>query len=128
MNEAMAGQAEATVEEPADALYENAVTLAGRCINAPRVTVTEKGHRRTAFTLRVLRGKEKTFATIVAWDALAEQCGRLAKDGPVRVSGRLRSWQDQGERFQLQVVAHAVELLKEPNAKPAAQQQQPVAA
>lgn len=103
--------------------YENQVTLVGRCNNAPRVTNTEKGHRRTAFNMRVMRGKEKTYVLVVAWDALAEQCGRLDKNGAVRIEGRLRSWQDEGKKFQLQVVANVVQLLKEPQGKAAAARQ-----
>lgn len=118
---------ESAPEEAEDLPYENQVTLVGRCSNAPRVTNTEKGHRRTAFTLRVMRGKERTYATVVAWDASAEQCGRLAKDGAVRIEGRLRSWQDKGKKFQLQVVANVVQLLKESQTKAAAARQ-PVAA
>ncbi|MBI5631617.1 MAG: single-stranded DNA-binding protein [Elusimicrobia bacterium] len=113
-----------TAGEGADLPYENDVMLTGRCGNAPKVTKTEKGHLRAAFSLTVTRGKERTFVNVVAWDALAESCGRLAKNAPLHVEGRLRSWKDdEGKKFQLQVVANVVQPLKDPQTKGVASRQ-----
>ena len=62
-------------------------------------------------------GKEKPeFHTIVAWDRLAETCGRYLGTGQlVAVEGRLqtRSWDDdQGKRhWKTEIVASSVEML-----------------
>lgn len=101
--------------EQGDSPYVNEVTLVGHCDDSPKAVKTEKGHR-ASFGMTIMRGKERTFVRVVAWDALAKQCALAPKGGLLRIGGRLRSWrrQEEGATTQLEVVADEVRLVGAP--------------
>lgn len=99
----------------------NRVLLTGRLTRDPEVRTTAGGKAVASFAVAtheyVGGGKEKSeFHNVVAWDRLAETCGRyLGKGQQVALEGRLqtRSWDDdQGKRhWKTEVVASSVEML-----------------
>ena len=99
----------------------NRVLLTGRLTRDPEVRTTAGGKAVASFAVAtheyVGGGKEKSeFHNVVAWDRLAETCGRyLGKGQQVAVEGRLqtRSWDDdQGKRhWKTEIVANSVEML-----------------
>jgi single-strand DNA-binding protein len=98
----------------------NRVLLTGRLTRDPELRTTAGGKAVAQFSVashEFVAGKEKPeFHTIVAWDRLAETCGRyLGKGQQVAVEGRLqtRTWDDdQGKRhWKTEVVASSVEML-----------------
>ena len=98
----------------------NRVLLTGRLTRDPELRTTASGKAVAQFTVashEFAAGKEKAeYHNIVAWDRLAEICGRyLGKGQQVSVEGRLqtRTWDDdQGRRhWKTEVVASGVEML-----------------
>ena len=99
----------------------NRVLLTGRLTRDPELRTTAAGKAVVQFALATHEyiggGKEKSeFHTVVAWDRLAETCGKyLGKGQQVAVEGRLqtRSWDDdKGARhWRTEVVANHVEML-----------------
>ena len=98
----------------------NRVLLTGRLTRDPELRTTAGG-KAVATVLRrhprVRRRKEKPeFHSVVAWDRLAETCGKyLGKGQQVAVEGRIqtRTWDDdQGKRhWKTEIVAASVEML-----------------
>jgi single-strand DNA-binding protein len=99
----------------------NRVLLTGRLTRDPEVRTTAGGKAVAQFAVAtheyVGNGKEKSeFHNVVAWDRLAETCGRyLGKGQQVALEGRLqtRSWDDdKGARhWKTEIVASSVEML-----------------
>ena len=98
----------------------NRVLLTGRLTRDPELRTTAGGKAVAQFAVashEYAGGKEKSeFHNVVAWDRLAETCGRyLGKGQQVAVEGRLqtRSWDDdQGKRhWKTEIVASSVEML-----------------
>lgn len=98
----------------------NRVLLTGRLTRDPELRTTAGGKAVAQFSVashEFVGGKEKPeFHTIVAWDRLAETCGRyLGKGQQVAIEGRLqtRNWDDdQGKRhWKTEIVAASVEML-----------------
>ena len=98
----------------------NRVLLTGRLTRDPELRTTAGGKAVAQFSVashEYVAGKEKSeFHTVVAWDRLAETCGRyLGKGQQVAIEGRLqtRSWDDdQGKRhWKTEIVASSVEML-----------------
>jgi single-strand DNA-binding protein len=98
----------------------NRVLLTGRLTRDPELRTTAGGKAVAQFSVashEFVAGKEKPeFHAIVAWDRLAETCGRyLGKGQQVAIEGRLqtRSWDDdRGQRhWKTEVVASHVEML-----------------
>ncbi|MDP2350649.1 MAG: single-stranded DNA-binding protein [Chloroflexota bacterium] len=99
----------------------NRVLLTGRLTRDPEVRTTAGGKAVASFAVAtheyVGGGKEKSeFHNVVAWDRLAETCGRyLGKGQQVALEGRLqtRSWDDdQNKRhWKTEIVASSVEML-----------------
>ena len=99
----------------------NRVLLTGRLTRDPEVRTTAGGKAVASFAVAtheyVGGGKEKSeFHNVVAWDRLAETCGRyLGKGQQVAIEGRLqtRSWDDdQGKRhWKTEIIANNVEML-----------------
>jgi single-strand DNA-binding protein len=99
----------------------NRVLLTGRLTRDPEVRTTAGGKAVASFAVAtheyVGGGKEKSeFHNVVAWDRLAETCGRyLGKGQQVAIEGRLqtRSWDDdQNKRhWKTEIVANSVEML-----------------
>ena len=99
----------------------NRVLLTGRLTRDPEVRTTAGGKAVASFAVAtheyVGGGKEKSeFHNVVAWDRLAETCGRyLGKGKQVALEGRLqtRSWDDdKGARhWKTEIVASSVEML-----------------
>lgn len=98
----------------------NRVLLTGRLTRDPELRTTAGGKAVAQFSVashEYVAGKEKSeFHTVVAWDRLAETCGRyLGKGQQVALEGRLqtRSWDDdQGKRhWKTEIVASSVEML-----------------
>ena len=99
----------------------NRVLLTGRLTRDPEVRTTSGGKAVASFAVAtheyVGGGKEKSeFHNVVAWDRLAETCGRyLGKGQQVALEGRLqtRSWDDdQNKRhWKTEIVASSVEML-----------------
>jgi single-strand DNA-binding protein len=99
----------------------NRVVLTGRLTRDPELRTTATGKAVTQFTVAtheyVGGGKEKSeYHNVVAWDRLAETCGRyLGKGQQVAVEGRLqtRTWDDDAGRrhWKTEVVAAGVEML-----------------
>lgn len=81
-----------------------------------------------AVTEKYKGGETTTWVNIVAWERLAEICGKyLSKGSPVFISGRLqtRSWEDKdgNKRYTTEVVANQMQMLgstgRGENAQPA---------
>jgi single-strand DNA-binding protein len=98
----------------------NRVLLTGRLTRDPELRTTAGGKAVAQFSVashEYVGGKEKSeFHNVVAWDRLAEICGRyLGKGQQVAVEGRLqtRSWDDdKGQRhWKTEIVASSVEML-----------------
>jgi single-strand DNA-binding protein len=98
----------------------NRVLLTGRLTRDPELRTTAGGKAVAQFSVashEYVSGKEKSeFHTVVAWDRLAETCGRyLGKGQQVALEGRLqtRSWDDdKGIRhWKTEIVAGRVEML-----------------
>lgn len=98
----------------------NRVLLTGRLTRDPELRTTAGGKAVAQFSVashEFVGGKEKSeFHNVVAWDRLAETCGRyLGKGQQVAVEGRLqtRTWDDeQGKRhWKTEIVASSVEML-----------------
>lgn len=103
--------------EKDNAPYVNEVTLVGHCDDAPKAVKTAKGGHRASFGMTIMRGNERTFVRVVAWDALAKQCALAQKNGLLHIGGRLRSWKNpkvEGATTQLEVVADEVRLVNAP--------------
>jgi single-strand DNA-binding protein len=91
----------------------NSVSLIGSI--ATEVTLRQYDDRRRAsFLLRIERaeGRGVDFVPVVAWNAVADGCDRLAKGDRAAISGEIRSrrWQDdEGKRHRaVEVVATSV--------------------
>ncbi len=98
----------------------NRVLLTGRLTRDPEVRTTAGGKTVAQFAVashEYVSGKEKSeFHNVVAWDRLAETCGRyLGKGQLVAVEGRIqtRTWDDdKGSRhWKTEIVASSVEML-----------------
>ena len=99
----------------------NRVLLTGRLTRDPELRNLASGKAVTTFNVATndyrSNGQEKSeYHSVVAWDKLAEICGRyLGKGQQVALEGRLqtRSWDDdQGKRhWKTEVVASSVEML-----------------
>ena len=98
----------------------NRVLLTGRLTRDPELRTTAGGKAVAQFSVashEFVAGKEKPeFHNVVAWDRLAETCGRyLGKGQQVALEGRLqtRTWDDdQGKRhWKTEIVASSVEML-----------------
>ena len=98
----------------------NRVLLTGRLTRDPELRSTAAGKAVAQFSVashEYVAGKEKSeFHSVVAWDRLAETCGRfLGKGQQVAIEGRLqtRSWDDdKGTRhWKTEIVASHVEML-----------------
>jgi single-strand DNA-binding protein len=99
----------------------NRVLLTGRLTRDPEVRTTAGGKAVASFAVAtheyVGGGKEKSeFHNVVAWDRLAETCGRyLGKGQQVALEGRLqtRSWDDANSQrhWKTEIVAAHVEML-----------------
>ena len=104
----------------------NRVLLTGRLTRDPELRTTAGGKAVAQFSVashEYVGGKEKPeFHNVVAWDRLAETCGRyLGKGQQVALEGRLqtRTWDDeQGKRhWKTEIVAAHVEMLSGRNKK-----------
>jgi single-strand DNA-binding protein len=98
----------------------NKVLLTGRLTRDPELRTTAGGKAVAQFSVAThefAAGKEKSeFHTVVAWQRLAETCGRyLGKGQQVAVEGRIqtRTWDDdKGQRhWKTEIVASSVEML-----------------
>jgi single-strand DNA-binding protein len=98
----------------------NRVLLTGRLTRDPELRTTAGGKAVAQFSVashEYVSGKEKSeFHSIVAWDRLAETCGRyLGKGQQVAIEGRIqtRTWDDdKGARhWKTEIVASSVEML-----------------
>lgn len=97
----------------------NRVLLTGRLVRDPELRTTATGKTVTTFSIathQYVGGKELSdFHSIVAWNRLAETCGKyLGKGQLVAIEGRMttRSWETQGVRhWKTEIVAASVEML-----------------
>ncbi len=100
----------------------NKVILLGNLGKDPEVRYTQSGKAVTSFSLATSEragrdGNERTeWHNIVAWDKLAELCGRLVKKGnKVYVEGRLQTREyndrDGNKRWSTEVVAREMVFL-----------------
>ena len=99
----------------------NKVLLTGRLTRDPEMRGLASGKNVTTFTVASNEflggGKEKAeYHPIVAWERLAEICGRyLGKGQQVAIEGRLqtRSWDDErgARHWKTEIVASHVEML-----------------
>lgn len=98
----------------------NRVLLTGRLTRDPELRTTAGGKAVVQFSIashEYVSGKERAeFHSIVAWNRLAETCGRyLGKGQLVAIEGRIqtRSWDDaQNTRhWRTEIVASSVEML-----------------
>lgn len=98
----------------------NRVLLTGRLTRDPELRTTAGGKAVAQFSVashEYVGGKERPeFHNVVAWDRLAETCGRyLGKGQQVAIEGRIqtRTWDDeQGKRhWKTEIVASSVEML-----------------
>jgi single-strand DNA-binding protein len=97
----------------------NKVLLTGRLTRDPELRTTASGKSVATFSIathQFVGGKELSdFHSIVAWNRLAETCGKyLGRGQLVAVEGRIatRSWEAQGQRhWKTEIVAGSVEML-----------------
>jgi len=98
----------------------NRVLLTGRLTRDPEVRTTAGGKAVAQFAVashEYVSGKEKSeFHNVVAWDRLAETCGRyLGKGQLIAVEGRVqtRTWDDEkgARHWKTEIVARSVEML-----------------
>ncbi len=98
----------------------NRVLLTGRLTRDPELRTTAGGKAVVTFSLATheyAAGKERTeFHNIVAWNRLAETCGRyLGKGQQVAVEGRIqtRTWDDADSKrhWRTEIIASSVEML-----------------
>jgi single-strand DNA-binding protein len=98
----------------------NRVLLTGRLTRDPELRTTATGKSVATFSLathQFVGGKELSeFHSIVAWDRLADTCGKyLGKGQLVAVEGRIatRSWDDDKSvrHWKTEIVASSVEML-----------------
>jgi single-strand DNA-binding protein len=98
----------------------NKVLLTGRLTRDPELRTTAGGKAVVQFSVashEYVGGKERAeFHSIVAWNRLAETCGKyLGKGQQVAVEGRIqtRTWDDEaGKRhWKTEIVASRVEML-----------------
>ncbi len=98
----------------------NRVMLTGRLTRDPELRTTAGGKAVVQFSIashEFVAGKEKAeFHNVVAWNRLAETCGRyLGKGQQVAVEGRIqtRTWDDsEGKRhWRTEIIASSVEML-----------------
>jgi single-strand DNA-binding protein len=98
----------------------NRVLLTGRLTRDPEVRTTAGGKAVAQFavaTHEYVAGKEKSeFHNVVAWDRLAETCGRyLGKGQLIAIEGRVqtRTWDDEkgARHWKTEIVARSVEML-----------------
>jgi single-strand DNA-binding protein len=98
----------------------NRVMLTGRLTRDPELRTTAGGKAVVQFSVashEFVAGKERAeFHSIVAWNRLAETCGRyLGKGQQVAIEGRIqtRSWDDaEGRRhWRTEIIASSVEML-----------------
>jgi single-strand DNA-binding protein len=98
----------------------NRVLLTGRLTRAPELRTTATGKSVATFSLathQFVGGKELSeFHSIVAWDRLADTCGKyLGKGQQVAVEGRIstRTWDDDKSvrHWKTEIVASSVEML-----------------
>ena len=98
----------------------NRVHITGRLTRDPELRTTAGGKAVAQFSVashEYVSGKEKSeFHNIVAWDRLAETCGRyLGKGQLVAIEGRIqtRSWDDDKSQrhWKTEIVASSVEML-----------------
>jgi single-strand DNA-binding protein len=98
----------------------NRVLLTGRLTRDPEVRTTAGGKAVAQFAVashEYVSGKEKSeFHNVVAWDRLAETCGRyLGKGQLIAIEGRVqtRTWDDEkgARHWKTEIVARSVEML-----------------
>ena len=98
----------------------NRVLLTGRLTRDPELRTTAGGKAVAQFSVashEFVGGKERAeFHSIVAWNRLAETCGRyLGKGQQVAIEGRIqtRTWDDDTGRrhWKTEIVASSVEML-----------------
>jgi len=98
----------------------NRVLLTGRLTRDPELRTTAGGKAVVQFSVashEYVAGKERAeFHSIVAWNRLAETCGRyLGKGQQVAIEGRIqtRTWDDDaGKRhWKTEIIASSVEML-----------------
>ena len=98
----------------------NRVLLTGRLTRDPELRTTASGKAVAQFSIashQYVAGKELSeFHSIVAWNRLAETCGKyLGRGQQVAIEGRIatRSWDDdKGSRhWKTEIVASSVEML-----------------
>jgi single-strand DNA-binding protein len=98
----------------------NRVLLTGRLTRDPELRTTATGKSVATFSLathQFVGGKELSeFHSIVAWDRLADTCGKyLGKGQQVAVEGRIstRTWDDDKSvrHWKTEIVASSVEML-----------------
>jgi len=98
----------------------NRVLLTGRLTRDPELRTTASGKAVTTFSIathQYVGGKELSdFHSVVAWNRLAETCGKyLGKGQLVAVEGRIatRSWDDASNQrhWKTEIVAGSVEML-----------------
>ncbi|HEX5826254.1 MAG TPA: single-stranded DNA-binding protein [Candidatus Limnocylindrales bacterium] len=97
----------------------NRVLLTGRLTRDPELRTTANGTSVATFSIathQYVGGKELSdFHSIVAWNRLAETCGKyLGKGQLVAIEGRIatRSWDANGVRhWKTEIVAGSVEML-----------------
>jgi single-strand DNA-binding protein len=98
----------------------NRVLLTGRLTRDPELRTTAGGKAVVQFSVashEYVGGKERPeFHSIVAWNRLAETCGRyLGKGQQVAIEGRIqtRTWDDDtGKRhWRTEIIASSVEML-----------------
>ena len=119
----------------------NKVILIGNVTHDPELKYTQNGTARTRFDIAINRvyknssgekEEETTFAPIVTWGSLAENCANyLAKGRPVAVEGRLRidSFENsEGVKVKvIEVVANSVQFLGSKSDGPASEPASPAA-
>jgi single-strand DNA-binding protein len=98
----------------------NRVMLTGRLTRDPELRTTAGGKAVVQFSIashEFVAGKERAeFHNVVAWNRLAETCGRyLGKGQQVAIEGRIqtRTWDDADGRrhWRTEIIASSVEML-----------------
>lgn len=103
--------------------YVNEVFLCGEVSRTDGVKYTPQGKAILKFGLLTMKGKQREYSNVVAWEELAEASNAIRKDSWVKVRGSLKTgdWQDKesGKKmYKTEIIATAIEIVGGTDAEP----------
>lgn len=103
--------------------YVNEVFLSGEVSRTDGVKYTPQGKAILKFGLLTMKGKQREYSNVVAWEELAEASNGIRKDSWVKVRGSLKTgdWVDKesGKKmYKTEIIATAIEIVGGTDAEP----------